>query len=125
METTSETSPTSTQASERPARTRKPPTARARRAKTKSGETSRSSDASPTESPFLSIDAEMLADLQDVTMRKVQAIVRDQPMLALGGAFAGGFIVGGGWRTRLGRFMLLAAGRYVVVQAAETYFASR
>lgn len=78
--------------------------------------------ASTSESPFLSIDAEMLADLQDVASRKIRAIVREKPIVALGGAFAGGFILGGGWRTRVGRFMMLAGARYLVVQAAERYF---
>jgi hypothetical protein len=71
--------------------------------------------------PFGNMDPERLAEYQDALGRKVRALVRDQPYLALGGAFASGFILGGGFRSRLGRLMLLTAGRYAVVWAAERY----
>ena len=71
--------------------------------------------------PFVLLDAERIADLHEEVGRRVRALVRDQPYMALGGAFASGFILGGGFRTRLGRGILLAAGRYGLVQAAERY----
>jgi hypothetical protein len=67
----------------------------------------------------LPIDVEFLEDLRDTATRKVRAIVRDKPLTALGGAFAAGFLVAGGWRTRLGRVLLFAANRYLVFQAAK------
>jgi hypothetical protein len=73
------------------------------------------------ESPFSGIDVEVLAELPEVAARKARALVRERPVAALCGAFAGGFILGGGWRTRIGRMMLLAATRYVAVKALEQY----
>jgi hypothetical protein len=69
--------------------------------------------------PFLPIDVELLEDIRDLASRKARAIVRDKPMAALGGAFAVGFLIGGGWRTRVGRLILFAANRYLVFQAAK------
>jgi hypothetical protein len=71
--------------------------------------------------PFVLLDSERIADIQEEAGRKIRTLLREQPYAALGGAFASGFILGGGFRTRLGRFMLLAAGRYLLVQAAERY----
>jgi hypothetical protein len=71
--------------------------------------------------PFVLLDSERIADIQEEAGRKIRTLLRDKPYVALGGAFASGFILGGGFRTRLGRFLLLAAGRYVLVQAAERY----
>jgi hypothetical protein len=51
--------------------------------------------------------------------RKARAIVRDKPVAALGGAFAVGFLMGGGWKTRIGRLILFAANRYIVFQTAK------
>jgi hypothetical protein len=70
----------------------------------------------------MSLDAEVLADLKDFSARKVRAIVREQPLASVAGALAVGFIVGGGWRTRIGRLMALAAARHVALKAAEHYF---
>jgi hypothetical protein len=77
----------------------------------------------PSSTPFdpRELDLESLEQLRATATRKVRALVRDEPLLALGGAFASGFVLGGGWRTRVGRMMLLAATRYVVLQAAQRY----
>jgi hypothetical protein len=66
----------------------------------------------------------MLADLRDELLRNVQALVRDKPFVALGGAAAAGYVIGGGWRSRVGRAIVLAAAKYVVVKAAERYFSA-
>jgi hypothetical protein len=60
--------------------------------------------------------------LQESADRKVRALLRDHPYLGLGAAFGAGFILGGGWRTRLGRFVVLAAGRYALARVAERTF---
>jgi len=74
------------------------------------------------EADFMPIDAEVIADLQDFTTRKVRAFVRDRPLASVAGALAVGFVVGGGWRTRLGRMLALAAARHAALKAAEHYF---
>jgi hypothetical protein len=96
------------------------PAANASRAKRQRRPTA--SDPESSRSSFLPIDAELFADLQDTSARKLRAIVRARPLVAVSGALAAGFIVGGGWRTRIGRFMLLAAARYVAMHAASRYF---
>ena len=67
------------------------------------------------------VDREILSDLHDTAARKVLAIVRDKPYMALAGAFASGFLLGGGWRTRLGHVVLLAAAPCVVSHVARRY----
>jgi ElaB/YqjD/DUF883 family membrane-anchored ribosome-binding protein len=71
--------------------------------------------------PLMSIDVELLEDLRDAAARKMRALVRDKPLSTVGGAFAAGFLVGGGWRTRLGRAILVAANRYLIFRAAKRY----
>lgn len=61
------------------------------------------------------------AKMVEELTKSVQALVVERPLVAVGGAFATGFVVGGGWRTRIGRFMMLAAVRYAAVEAAERY----
>jgi hypothetical protein len=68
------------------------------------------------------MDAEMLEELRADAARSLQVLVREKPFLALGGAAAVGFLLGGGWRTRIGRFLMLGAARYLVVHAAGRYF---
>ena len=68
------------------------------------------------------VDAEMLAELQADAARNIRQLVHEKPFLALGGAAAAGFLLGGGWRTRIGRLIMLAAARYLVVHAAGRYF---
>jgi hypothetical protein len=70
----------------------------------------------------MSIDPEFLADLPELSARKLRSMVRDQPLLFVGAALATGFIAGGGWRTRVGRMIALAAARYAASQAVEHYF---
>jgi hypothetical protein len=76
------------------------------------------SAAPPARSSTLRPDA---AKMVEMWTRQVQAIVVEKPLVAVGGAFATGFVVGGGWRTRIGRFMMMAAFRYAAVEAAERY----
>jgi len=71
--------------------------------------------------PIFSDDFELISELYDTAGRRFRAILHERPYFALGGAFLVGFLAGGGWRTRLGHVVLLAAGRYVVMQAAERY----
>jgi hypothetical protein len=66
-----------------------------------------------------SLDSEVAAEFYDSAGRKVRSILRERPYFALGGAFLAGFLIGGGWRTRLGRLAVLATGRYVAMQVAE------
>jgi hypothetical protein len=70
---------------------------------------------------FLPVDEEFLADIQEASARSIRAVVRARPLGAIAGAFASGFLVGGGWRTRLGRIIMLVATRYAVVYAAKRY----
>jgi hypothetical protein len=70
----------------------------------------------------MSLDAEVIADLKDFSARKLRAIVREQPLAAVTGALAIGFMVGGGWRTRVGRLIALTAARHLALKAAEHYF---
>jgi hypothetical protein len=39
-------------------------------------------------------------------------MLHDEPYAVLGAALFAGFLVGGGWRTRAGRFVALACARY-------------
>ena len=78
-------------------------------------------DAFRAAGPFVLTDAERIEDLHAELGRTVRALLRDHPYATLGGAVAAGFLLGGGFRTRLGRFMLRAAGRYVLVHAVEGY----
>jgi hypothetical protein len=73
------------------------------------------------DAPFVGLDAELLADLQDLSAQRVRAMIRSRPLAFAGGAFATGFVVGGGWRTRVGRLLLFGAARYVAVHMAERY----
>ena len=73
------------------------------------------------ETPTLPLEFESFERLYNTARREVRTILHDEPLVALGGAFAAGFILGGGWRTRVGKAMMLAGGRYVVVQAARRY----
>ena len=71
--------------------------------------------------PFLPIDAELLADLHDTLTRKLRAVVRERPYAALGAALSAGFLAGGGWRSRMGRLLLVAAGRSLLLGAVGRY----
>jgi hypothetical protein len=71
--------------------------------------------------PSLGLDAEQLAQLQEDAARKLREVVREQPLLAVGAALATGFVLGGGWRTRIGRFMLAAGVRFAATEAAKRY----
>ena len=68
------------------------------------------------------IDADTLEDLHELATQKLRALVREQPLAVVGGAFATGFVVGGGWRTRVGRLMMFSAARYLAVHLAEQYW---
>lgn len=59
--------------------------------------------------------------LQAETVRKLRGLVREQPLLAVGAALATGFVLGGGWRTRIGRLMVAAGMRYAATEAAKRY----
>jgi hypothetical protein len=72
--------------------------------------------------PFLGVDAEVLADIQEFSRRKLRTLVRERPLAWMGGALATGFLLGGGWKTRVGRLILLAGVRYAAVNAAGRYF---
>ena len=55
----------------------------------------------------------------------MRALVLEQPLLAVAGAFATGFVLGGGWRSRLGRFLMSSAARAAVVEGAARYLSKR
>jgi len=108
--------------------------AAARAARTRSGATKRTASKARPRAPRATahnvsaaggeqslppINVELLEDLRDMATRKARAIVRDKPVAALGGAFAVGFLMGGGWKTRIGRLILFAANRYIVFQTAK------
>jgi hypothetical protein len=69
--------------------------------------------------PFSLPDIEWVADIQELTTKRMRALVRESPVASLSCAVAGGYLLGGGWRTSLGRLLLAAARRYVAVKALE------
>jgi uncharacterized protein (DUF1786 family) len=71
--------------------------------------------------PSLGLDVGQLAQLQEDAARKLRDVVREQPLLAVGAALATGFVLGGGWRTRIGRFFITAGVRYAATEAAKRY----
>jgi hypothetical protein len=71
--------------------------------------------------PSLSLDPRLLADLQDVYVPRVRAMIRRRPLACAGGALATGFVLGGGWKTRVGRLLLFGAARYAAVRVVERF----
>jgi hypothetical protein len=88
--------------------------------RTSLGGSTRRRSAAAADGP-LGLDVEQLAQLQEDAARKLREVVRQQPLLAIGAALATGFVVGGGWRTRIGRFLLSAGVRYAATEAAKRY----
>jgi hypothetical protein len=71
----------------------------------------------------LEVGPEDLEELWVQAAVSTRAFVRDQPLAALGGAACLGFVVGGGWRTRVGRLIVANTLRYALLRTAQNYLA--
>jgi hypothetical protein len=116
-----DTPPTSSKSEPTSGQKTRVPTSRARPRRAREAVGGRARRKPAALPPSLGLDAEQLAQLQEDAVRKLREVVREQPLLAVGAALATGFVLGGGWRTRLGRFMLTAGVRYAATEAARRY----